>query len=63
MVRVLGDGLSHAAETMRYTALAIVLRPGATELEIAQAAGRLMSRVAPLMGPMVQDMLFLQLRH
>jgi adenylate cyclase len=30
VVRVLADGLSRAAEVMRYTALASVLRPGAT---------------------------------
>lgn len=63
VVRVLAEGLSHAAEMMRYTALAAVLRPGATELDIAQGAEALMSRVGPLLGPMVQDMLFLQLRH
>lgn len=62
-VRVLADGLSHAAEVMRYNALATVMRPGATELQIAQASEALMSRVGSLLGPMVQDMLFLQLRH
>lgn len=63
VVRILADGLSHAAEVMRYTALATLLRPGATELEIAQGSEALMSRVGPLLVPMVQDMLFLQLRH
>jgi adenylate cyclase len=63
VVRILADGLSHAAEVMRFTALSTVLRPGATELEIAQGSEALMSRVGPLLGPMVQDMLFLQLRH
>ena len=36
VVRVLAEGLSHAAEVMRYTALAAIMRPGATELQIAQ---------------------------
>ena len=63
VVRILADGLSHAAEAMRSTALVALLRPGATELEIAQASEALMSRAGPLLGPMVQDMLFLQLRH
>jgi adenylate cyclase len=63
VVRVLADGLSRAAEVMRYTALASVLRPGATELQTAQASEALVSRIAPLLGPAIQDMLFLQLRH
>lgn len=63
VVRVLADGLSHAAEVMRHAALATLVQPGATELEIAQASEALMSRVGPLLGPMIQDMLFLQLRH
>ena len=63
VVRILADGLSHAAEVMRYAALAAVLRPRATELEIAQGLEALMSRAGSLLGPMVRDMLFLQLRH
>jgi len=63
VVRVLADGLSRAAEVMRYTALASVLRPGARELQTAQASEALASRIAPLLGPAIQDMLFLQLRH
>jgi adenylate cyclase len=61
--RVLAEGLSHAAEVMRYTALAAVLHPGATELQIAQASAQLVDQVAPLLGPMIQEMLMLQLRH
>ncbi|MCV7195987.1 adenylate/guanylate cyclase domain-containing protein [Mycobacterium angelicum] len=63
VVRVLAEGLSHAAEVMRYTALSTIMRPGVTELQIAQASKALVSRVAPLLGPMIQDMLFMQLRH
>jgi adenylate cyclase len=62
-VRVLADGLARAAEMMRWTALAAVSHPGATELEIATRSEAIVSRVAPLLGPMIQDMLFLQLRH
>jgi adenylate cyclase len=61
--RVLAEGLSHAAEVMRYTALATILRPGATELELAKASQALVSRIVPLLGPMVEDMLFMHLRH
>ena len=47
VVRVLADGLARAAEVMRYTALASVLRPGATELQTAQASEAMASQVAP----------------
>ena len=63
VVRVLAEGLSHAAEVMRYTALSTILQPGATELATAQASRALVSRIAPLLGPMIEDMLFMQLRH
>ncbi|CAA0122138.1 pH-sensitive adenylate cyclase [Mycolicibacterium vanbaalenii] len=63
ITRLLGDGLSRAAEAMRYAALAAVMRPGATELEIAQASERLVGNVAPLLGPMIEEVLLLQLRH
>jgi adenylate cyclase len=63
VVRVLAEGLSRAAEVMRYTALAAIMRPGATELQIAQASRALVTQIAPILGPMIQDMLFMQLRH
>jgi adenylate cyclase len=63
VVRVLADGLSHAAEVMRYAALTLVLRPGATELEIANASEAMVNTIAPLLGPMIQSMLFQQLRQ
>ncbi|MGH3524117.1 MAG: adenylate cyclase regulatory domain-containing protein, partial [Mycobacterium sp.] len=63
VVRVLAEGLAHAAEVMRYTALARVLQPGATELQIAKGNKALVSQIAPLLGPMITDMLFMQLRH
>ena len=62
-VRVLAEGLSRAAEVMRYTALSAIMRPGATELEIAKGSKALVSRIAPMLGPMIQNMLFMQLRH
>jgi len=63
VVRVLAEGLSHAAEVMRYTALSAIMHPGATEVEIAKASKALVGQLAPLLGPMIQDTLFLQLRH
>lgn len=63
VVRVLAEGLSNAAEVMRSAALGPVLHPGVTELEIAIGSQELVSQAAPLLGPMIQDMLLMQLRH
>jgi adenylate cyclase len=63
ITRLLGDGLARAAEAMRYAALAAVLQPGATELDIAKASEVLVGNVAPLLGPMIEEVLLLQLRH
>jgi adenylate cyclase len=63
VVRILAEGLSHAAEVMRHTALSTILQPGASELHTAQASHALVSRITPLLGPMIEDMLFTQLRH
>ncbi len=60
---LLGEGLSRAAEAMRHAALAAVMSPGATELEIAQKSESLVANIAPLLGPMIQNVLLLQLRH
>ena len=61
--RVLGQGLAQTAEVMRQVALEAVLQPGATELQIAQAYGVLVQQVSPLLGPLCEDVLRLQLRH
>jgi adenylate cyclase len=63
VIRTLSEGLSNATETMRYTALATLLHAGATELDIARGAEQMVAAVAPLLGPMIEDMLMLQLRH
>jgi len=63
VVQVLAEGLSRAAEVMRYAALSAIMRPGATELETAKASKALVSQIAPQLGPMIQNMLFMQLRH
>lgn len=63
VARVLADGLANTAEVMRYTALAAVLEPGVTELQIAQRSQALVSRIVPLLGPLVEDILLVQLRH
>ena len=63
VMQVLAEGLTRAAEVMRYAALAAVLKPGATELETAIASETLIRQVAPMLGPMIQDTLRLQLIH
>lgn len=63
ITRLLADGLSRAAEVMRYAGLATILEPTATELTIAKNSKMLVSEAAPLLGPMIQEMLRLQLRH
>ena len=63
VVRVLAEGLSHAAEEMRAAALGAVLHPGVSELEIARGTQASVNLAAPLVGPMIHDMLLLQLRH
>ncbi len=63
VVRVLAEGLAHAAEVMRYTALASIMQPGATELEIAKGSQALVTQIKPLLGPMIEDMLLMHLRH
>lgn len=63
VVRVLADGLSHTSEAMRAAALGAALHPGATELQTAQATQTVAAAAAPLLGPMIEDMLLLQLRR
>jgi adenylate cyclase len=62
-VHLMADGLARVVEVMRSAALASIIQPGATELQIAQGSEALVSRLAPLLGPTMQDILFLQLRH
>ena len=63
VVRVLADGLANASEVMRAAVLGTVVHPSATELEISRGAQAVSGSLAPLLGPMIQDMLLLQLRH
>ena len=62
-VRVLADGLAHAVDPMRSAMLSAIVEPGATELQIAQRSQQLVSELAPLLGPLVADMLHMALRH
>jgi len=62
-MRTLAEGLSNAAELLRSTALATVIYPGATELQMAQGSEEVVGAAAPLIAPMVGEMLLVQLRH
>jgi adenylate cyclase len=42
---------------------AALMRPGVTELEIAKASKALVGQIVPLLGPLVENMLLMQLRH
>ena len=48
---------------MRQAVLEAVLQPGATELQIAQAYEAMVRQVAPMLGPLCEDVLRVQLRH
>ncbi|OJZ75897.1 adenylate/guanylate cyclase domain-containing protein [Mycobacterium paraffinicum] len=63
MVRRLAEGLSRAVPAMRYGAMSAVMHPGITELEVAKAHEVLVRQVAPLLGPLICDIMFVQLRR
>lgn len=63
VVRLLAEGLSRAAEMMRVSLASAVMHPGVTEREMATSATAVVANLAPSLGPMIQDMLMLQLRH
>jgi adenylate cyclase len=63
VMRVVVEGLSHAAAIMREAALKTLLRPGATEIELAQSSEALARRAAPMVGPLMEDLLLLEIRH
>lgn len=63
VIRALADGLAKTAEAMRYTSMSAVMAPGVSELDVAVASEALLRQVDPLLGPMIQDMLRLELRR
>jgi adenylate cyclase len=63
VARVLGQGMAQTAEVMRQAVLERVIKPGATELQTAKAYSELVQRVSPMLGPLAEDVLRLQLRH
>lgn len=63
VVQVVTEGLTRAAEVMRFAALEATSEVGATELEIAKRSEALMRDTAPLLGPLITNMLQIQLLH
>src|SRR5262249_32025666 len=63
IVRLLMDGLTGAAVAMRQAALQASLHPGATGLQLAQTFEGLGRDADPFLGPMVDALLRLALRH
>jgi adenylate cyclase len=54
VLRVMKESFGHTAAVMREAALKSILRPGATEIEVAAAIEALALRAAPTFGPMME---------
>jgi adenylate cyclase len=63
LLRVLGRGLSQAAETLRAMPLRLVLKPGISEPELASSYAQAAAQLYPLVSPLVSNLLDLHLRH
>jgi adenylate cyclase len=63
VIRTLGRGLSRSAEAMRALALRLVLEPGVGELELARLYADIAGELAPLVSPLVVDLLTVHLRQ
>jgi adenylate cyclase len=63
VVRVLGRGMAQAAETMRTIGLELALEPGTSEAELARRFAERSAALVPMLGPMLEQMLRLHLRH
>ena len=63
LLRVLGRGLSQAAESLRAVPLKLVLEPGMSEPELAYHYAQSAAGLYPLVNPLVASMLALHLKH
>jgi len=63
LLRVLGRGLSQAAESLRALPLKLVLEPGISEPELAYQYAQAAGALYPLVNPLVENMLALHLKH
>lgn len=63
LLRVLGRGLSQAAESLRALPLKLVLKPGITEHELAHNYAEAAAALYPLLDPLISNLLALHVRH
>jgi adenylate cyclase len=63
VLRVMKESLGHTAAVMRESALRTILKPGATEIEVAEAIEAMSLQAAPLFGPMMETLLRFELRR
>jgi adenylate cyclase len=63
MARVLGRGMAQITELMRATAVQLAHRPGQTEVEFAEEHTRTVEQLMPLVGPLLDGVARLHLRH
>ena len=63
LLRVLGRGLSQAAESLRALPLKLVLEPGMSERDLASRYGEAAAQLYPMVDPLISNVLALHLRH
>ncbi len=63
LLRVLGRGLSQAAESLRLLPLKLVLEPGMSERDLASRYAQAAAQLYPLVDPMLSNVLAQHLRH
>jgi adenylate cyclase len=63
LMRTLGRGLSQSAEAMRAIVLRLVLEPGVTEHDLARRYADAAAQLAPMIGPLLANLLTLHLRQ
>ncbi len=63
LLRILGRGLSQAAEALRALPLKLVLEPGLSETELATRYAQATAQLFPLLDPLLRNLLTLHLRH
>jgi adenylate cyclase len=63
LLRVLGRGLSQAAESLRALPLKLVLEPGMSERDLASRYAEAAAALYPMVDPLISNVLALHLRH
>jgi len=63
LIRTLGRGLAPAAEVMRGLVMRLVIEPGVSENDLARRYADATAQLAPTVGPLVANLLTIQLRQ